>query len=90
MVLEVGLVHINVVLVRTLGPFSTGPSLPKFARHLLAHGSGASIRGFVGRTRWGGRWRVMILMLRLGRIVIGRDLPTLGSEASIGGFVGRS
>ena len=48
MALGVGLVHISVVFVRTLGPFGTGPSLPSSARALV---SGASIGGLVGMSR---------------------------------------
>ena len=48
MMLGVGLVYINVMFVRTLGPFGTGPSLPSSARALV---SGVSIGGVVGRRR---------------------------------------
>ena len=62
--------YINVVFEPTLGAFGTGPSLPSSARDLPALGSGASIRGFVGRTRRRDRWRVLVaLALGLRRVV---------------------
>ena len=45
MMLGVGLGYIDVVFVRTLEPFGTGPGFPSSARALVP-----SISGFVGRS----------------------------------------